>query len=309
MQLITKKVFGHLVEHLMCDRWRNGIMVGINPLRDFGKIHDRLSRKKRRWAGDFKWWDGGMLSQIQHLLAEEIPGRCVGEEDRIVAEFILANLAHCVVIVGDDTWLTTHSFPSGSFLTAILNSLVNRLYTAAWYNNECRLQQRKPSLVEFTRDICDHVYGDDKVIGSDLDGFDMLSMARFFEELGIGFTTAKKEKPSVGSEEWEDITFLKRSFQYDARFKKIVPPLDRDTLFSSMSWYSGDKDHDVVVANKLDAFQREAFLHPDYHSLMARVKSGIVGLFDHEFRSEHELCSLVQLEDPEFCSGFVERYA
>ncbi len=309
MQVISKRVFGNMVTQIMEDRWRNGVMVGINPLKDFGTMFEVLSRYKIKFAGDFKFWDGGMLTQFQHMVGRVIASRCADNECKIVAEFIMQNLAHSIVLVLDDVLQTTHSMPSGFYLTAIMNSLVNRAMTASAYAQYCFRNARPVRLLEFVTQVADFTYGDDKVTGSNLEGFDMLFLAQYFTELGIGFTTAKKQVPTAPGENWDDITFLKRSFVFDPRFGKIVCPLDLDTVYSSMSWYDVSKDHDIVLNGKLDAFQRELFLHPCYRSDMVRVEQSLRDRgVKHVFRSDEELTAAVAVSEEGYCDSFSMLY-
>jgi len=305
IQLITKRLFGNLVRNIMNAKWRNGIMVGINPLKDFEEVFRRVSKHTNKWGADFKVWDGKMPGQAQHSAASVLVDRIIGEENKIVASFILHNMPHSFVIVLNDVWSLTHSFPSGSFLTAILNSIVNRFLSACCYANFCQTTSRKLSLIEFSTKMTDFVYGDDKLVGSSIEGFDMLFMAKYFTDLGIGFTTSDKREVTEATESWSDITFLKRMFVFDARFSRILCPLDQSTILSSMSWYDVSKDHDVVLDGKLDAFQREAFLHPEYldlmHTLVIQLQERNI---KHDFRNEDELSHLIIENDSQYCAGF-----
>lgn len=309
MQIITKEIFGNMVSQIMRNRWRNGVCVGMNPLRDFGRIRSLLVSKQSKWALDFKNWDGKMLPQVQHAIASVIVDRVIGEENKKIASFILQNMPHSVVLVMDDLYQTNHSMPSGSFLTAILNSLVNKFLTACWYHSVCCKLQRRVSIVEFVTEIIDFVYGDDRVNATSLVGFDGCSMAEYFRSIGLDVTDDKKNSEVHSTYNIEEISFLKRTFEYNATLKKVVCPLSKKTLLSSLSWYMSDKDAQTVLRDKLDAFQREAFLHNDYEILMSHLKTGLESRgIKHTFRSEYELEAMVLSEDDEYIANFSRIY-
>lgn len=301
MQILAKQCFGDLVAQVQRNKWSTGIMIGINPLKDWPKLFSKISERKYKWGADFGDWDGKMPTQLQETAAGVLLGALQDDDLKIVAGFILYNMAHCFVLIRDSTYLLTHSMPSGHFLTAFLNSVINRMLTACWYSNLCRKKDTVVSHVSFNKDFFDAVYGDDKLMSSDIDGFDMISMAEYFESIGLQFTNSKKGKCETASEDWKDITFLKRSFVYSNKFQRIVCPLDLRTLYSSMSWYDSRKDAEVVLQGKLNAFQREAYLHLDYIQLMQMVcaKCDEVGVY-FDFLSDQQLDLLVREADQSY---------
>jgi hypothetical protein len=298
MQYITKRIFGNMVVHIVKNRDKNGICVGINPLKDFGKIHEKMNAKKKTWGLDFKKWDGGMLPQMQHAISDVILEFIHCDRDRKIAEFILHNMAHSLVLVLDDLFQMNHSMPSGSFLTAILNSMVNKMLTACYYFDNCRKLNMKPSLKQCIDELLDWLYGDDRNNATSLEGFGALSMAKYFASLGLEVTDDQKRPVTMDSVPLDEITFLKRNYKYDVRFHKIVCPLARSTILSSLSWYDRSKDMEVVMNGKLDAFQREAYLHEDYEILMHQLRDGLEDRkISHTFREESELYEMVMMDD------------
>lgn len=262
-QLLTKTLFGHMVENIVDNRYFNQIMVGVNPYTEFKRIYDIMGSKKK-WAGDISSYDGNMLPQVQHAVFEIFEEKFTG--DKTLLQFVVSNLAHCVVLVNDDLYMTTHSMPSGSFLTAILNSLINRFYTACWYYLELTKAGLKPSVDDFMTQVIDFVYGDDKlnaIINENKYGhiLNAITMRNFFVSIGMNFTTSEKGVIDKPFQEWSEITFLKRSFQFNPKLGEITCPLDFSTLYSSLSFVSDPDNMDQIVQDKLGSFQRELFLH------------------------------------------------
>lgn len=264
-QYLMKKYFGSMVEHIMKNRDNNDIMVGINPLIEWPKIYDKLSSSKLIFAGDIAKWDGAMNNMVQDSIAEVIT-ECVPQQAKHIVKILLENATRSLVAVQDDLYLTTHSMPSGHYLTAILNSLVNRFYTAIWYYRNTP----KPNVHLFLRDVYDFVYGDDKVVGINCENgkLNAITMREFFDSIGMGFTDASKNPIDKPAQRLDEITFLKRSFEYHNILKRIVPALDLRTLQSGLSYYDCIKDYNTVIRDKIHAYQREIYLHPNREFLL-----------------------------------------
>lgn len=264
LQYLAKKTFGDLVGKIMKQREFNEIMIGVNPFNEWDKIYDKL-KDYPVWAGDIGKYDKKMLAQVQQAISEVIVSKCRGNKD--LAEIVMFGHAYSLVAINDDVYLTTHSMPSGSYLTAMLNSLVNRFYKAMWYYRN--VPNAKPG--NFKRDVIDLVYGDDTVNALKnekyLSNLNAITMKNFFESIGMDFTTSTKGVIEKPFEDIEDITFLKRSFRFHNKLNKVVCPLDLRTLYSGLSWYDGCKDQSIVLRDKICSFQREIFLHQDLYNI------------------------------------------
>lgn len=269
VQVLTKTCFGNLVKHLYKERWFNEIMIGINPAKDWEQLYASLDTS-HSFAGDIKKYDKNMLCQVQHVVVRAMLKRYKGafKEE---AEKILFNLMHSLVVLNDDSWILTHSLPSGSWLTAVFNSLINRVYTLMWYYIELKKIGKRPNKLEFHKDVVDYVYGDDRVnccknklLSSSLNA---ITMTSFFESIGMEMTDSTKHKINLPFQPLSEITFLKRSFVFHPILEKISCPLDLRTIFSSLSWIDKSKeDLELVMQDKINAFQREIFLHYDLFS-------------------------------------------
>jgi hypothetical protein len=265
-QILSKKIFGNWTRQIMAERDFNKIMIGSNPIKEWPKMYSALKTGKV-FAGDISNWDGNMAPQVQQLITRVITEYIVGEKEKKIGECLLQMMHTSLVVVQDDLYLTTHSMPSGSFLTAILNSVVNKLYTAIWYYR----QVPGASVSGFWQDVDDFVYGDDKVnvIRKHEDLLNAVTMKTFFESVGMGFTDSVKKPISTPFQEISEITFLKRSFIYHNLLHQIVPALELRTLRNSLSWADTKSDVETVVRDKINNFQREIYLHPNREELLA----------------------------------------
>lgn len=263
VQVLTKKYFGDFVQNIIKNRQFNQIMVGCNPFADWKKIYESLSSCDGIWAGDIGSYDSKMLPQFQSVLNKKVLEWC--KDANLVAEFLLQTLLIRCNIVNDDVYISTHSMPSGTFLTAIFNSIINRMYTYLWFY---RYFKGEKNISNFKKYVIDYVYGDDKLNGVHLIDdnsryLTALTMKDVFHSLGMDFTNSKKKEIYSEYEDIDDVTFLKRSFRFHPLIGDIVAPLDTNTIYSSLSWIDSKKDTQVVLRDKINSFQREIFLHFD----------------------------------------------
>lgn len=264
LQFLMKRYFGDFVQQMMQDRDNTEIMIGVNPFSEWDDIGKKLQKLFAVWAGDIGSFDGNMLPQAQKVSHDMLMAKFQGNEiQRAMASFLLRNMQCTAVVLNDDVWMTTHSMPSGSYLTAMLNSVINRLYTAMWYYESVP----NPSVQEFYSEVVDYVYGDDKVnglrSGKLAPYLNAISMEKFFLSIGMTFTTADKSKITKPFETMDEISFLKRKFVYHPSVQRIMCPLDMETLFSGLSWVDKKKDALSVLQDKIATFQRELYLHVD----------------------------------------------
>lgn len=270
-----KRLFGDIVYRTQRNRMRNGIMIGINPL---GKEWDVFARKMTRlgWRmipGDFENWDGGMLSSFQEDAIDILSDLTYEPE---YAKWLLCHLMSTTRAVLGEAIVTTHSIPSGHFLTAFFNSIINAMYIAYAYYILCGGNDLDFEQIynDFTSNIFSAKYGDDVFINvheriSEI--FNAFSFAKVMEDIGVGFTTETKKKHEKPFYLLEECTFLKRSFSFSTKLNRIVGPLNRDTMLSTLSYVSDFSRMEELVDLKVNNFQREAFLHPDYHSLIEQL--------------------------------------
>lgn len=266
VQVLTKKCFGNMVKKIVKDRWFNEIMIGINPFQDWKKLYSLISAG-RSWGGDIGKYDKKMCVQVQIMVAELILKFYKGQNKQ-AARNVLLNIAFSLVVVNDDCYVTTHSLPSGSWLTAIFNSLVNRAYTVMWYYREMKKNGHTPEWNNFHKDLSDPVYGDDRINCCKKEKYasflNAITMRQFFESIGMEMTDSMKGVVTTPFQPISEITFLKRYFTFHPGLREITCPLDLRTTYSTLSWMDGSKeDLEGILQDKINCFQREIFLH--YH--------------------------------------------
>lgn len=271
LQYITKMLTADLVSQVMHDRRNNCIQIGCNPITEWPIMFNELIRRNV-FAGDIAKWDGAMVPQVQRAVNKVIVEKYRGKFKRVL-EQVLENLVNTPVLVGGNLFLTTHSMPSGSFLTAFYNSLVNRFYTAMWYARHTN----SPVVGVFNQEVIDYVYGDDKVVGVSKHRNDLtaVTMESFFSSMGMGFTDANKKPIASEYQSLSEISFLKRDFSYHSELGVVTCPLSIRTLTNTIAWLDSRKEAQVVLDGKIDSIWRELYLHEDREVLMQEFKMKI----------------------------------
>jgi hypothetical protein len=239
-------------------------MIGVNPYKDWKRIHKKISKMKNFFGGDLGKWDKSMPAQVQDAVAAVIGSFYRGEHPEMV-KFLMEYMCRVFVAILNKVYGTTHTISSGIWMTILFNSLCNRFLTAMKYYRACIKAGRLPTVAEYHK-IVDFVCGDDKLnaVPDELkDIFNAETMKEFFESIGMEFTFGDKTPVTQPFQPMEDLTFLKRSFTFHPILGEIMCPLSLDTITNSIMWLDKRKDPDVVLDGKISCFQREIYLHPD----------------------------------------------
>lgn len=259
---LVKKYLGKAFIHVRKNMWRNGIAIGMNPYKDWSKLYDKL-RNLSVMALDFGKWDGSCHAMIQDLVNDVVMEFYTGE-NRKVLSVLLMSVVRGFTLVKDSLYMTTHSLPSGAWITAFFNSLINRALTAMCLYREMKKCGKRATVQDFLR-IVDFVLGDDKITGVPKDltkYFNALTLKSFAETLGMDVTDCSKKPIVTEFQKLEDCTFLKRHFRFHKDLG-VVGPLALDTLFNTIQWFDCTKSYDEVMNGKSIVLQIESYIHSE----------------------------------------------
>lgn len=176
-----------------------------------------------------------------------------------VAKYVFMTMWNSHVLVGDSVWITTHGLPSGTWLTLLLNCLINKALTAlVVYRN-------KPNAVvnDFHR-IVDYVMGDDKLFGCDAEMgkyYNLKTIEKVAASLGMTCTNGDKTKITTISQPFDKLSFVKRNFVKHVVLGKYMGALSLDTIHNTLQWRDGSRDVTEVMQGKMRSVQVEAYVH------------------------------------------------
>lgn len=255
----TKKIFGKLLNHFKNTRMETGISVGYNPYVDADELAKKLLMCETTGDADFGKWDGTIMAAMIRLITDVMAEFYEGEHPYMI-EWLTNTIANSFVLVNDEIWATTHGLPSGTWLTLLLNCLLNKCLTALVIFR----YKEEPSVWDVHR-VVDFVTGDDKVFGADAElskSFNLLNIKAVAESLGMDCTNGDKTKIERVSQPFDKLTYVKRHFRKHPVLGKYVGCLSIDTIMNTLQWYNSDvEDVHEAMLGKMRSMQVEAYLH------------------------------------------------
>nr|WPR18092.1 MAG: RNA-dependent RNA polymerase [Chemarfal virus 140] len=261
--LCMKECLGNLMVHIKKNADENGIAIGMNPYTDWDALYKKLKNMNICSDLDFEKWDKKLHALVQEAVNDVVLEKYTGDK-RPMLEFLLKSVVRGLVLVGDEVLSTTHSMPSGSWVTTLFNSFVNKMISAMAFYRAYLKKYKVPPTVEEFKELLDYVMGDDKLMGAPAkfaDVFNALTVQDVALDLGMTCTDGLKRPITRPGTPLEEISFLKRNFVFHPVLGKFVGPLALATLVNTVQWYDSSKDYDVVMNGKMTAVQIEAFLH------------------------------------------------
>lgn len=295
---MTKKCLGKIFSHCKKNRWKNQMMIGINPYKEWNRLYKRLKKCHINFDGDFGNWDGGAPAQVQDAVSEVIFEFYKGEFKETL-KVLLDSMVRTFVLIKEKLILTTHSMPSGCWVTAFFNSLINRMITALVLFVEMAKDGITPTIEDYNK-LIDAVLGDDKLCGAPVElakYFNAITVRDFAHSISMRYTDGDKGEITEMSKPLAECVFLKRNFRWHTQLETVVGPLSLTTMCNSLRYKDSKRDYDQIMSGKLTAFQFEIFLHEnpvlkDKVLTAARKKS-----FDFpEFDDDHIIDTMSQDE-------------
>lgn len=258
----TKLCLGNLMKHIRKNMWTNGVAIGLNPYKDWDRLYHQLAQCEGVFDIDFGKWDGKVHPLLQDLVGDTVFARYRGKH-KAMLRVILDSIVRGYVLVGDALYTTTHSLPSGTWVTALFNSLINKCLSAMCLYRAMKKDGKIPTVEDFMK-LCDWAMGDDKACGAPkgyTQYFNAITMKDIATDLGMECTDGCKNPITEPFVSFSNMVFLKRNFVYDKSMDKIMCPLSVETILNSLGWYDKKKDLDVVMSGKAIAAQIEGFIH------------------------------------------------
>lgn len=259
---LVKKCLGKLFSHCKKNMWENQMAIGMNPYKHWNKLYQKLKKSFINFDGDFGNWDGGAPAQVQDAISEMVLDFYKGEDVEVL-RVLLNSMVRTFVLIKEKVVLTTHSMPSGCWVTAFFNSLINRFLTAMVLYTEMNKVGLIPTVEDFD-EIVDFVMGDDKICGSPERlsmYFNAITMRDFAHSIGMKYTDGEKGEITEPSKLLSECVFLKRNFRLHSQLGTVVGPLSLTTLVNSLRYKDSSRDYDTIMGGKMTAFQFEMFLH------------------------------------------------
>jgi len=245
------------------------VYIGINPHgTHWRNLWKKMSMKSKVKiiADDIKTWDFNM--KLWFIQGFEDEGRRQGISEEQLRRMVL-NLRSILtpyVVIGGKIFRYI-GMPSGSYLTAIVNSMYN-----SWMTRIC-WDMKHPDK-NFDDFISQGTFGDDLIqavldaLGKDEWNGKILAEMRkkYFNMETTSIFKDGREVPefmNLEVSEWTDgaAQFIKRQFRVDNQF--VYPILDIESINSMVSWVSPSKDRsmDICIKENIETALRELVYH------------------------------------------------
>lgn len=292
---LVKKCLGKLFSHCKKNMWDNQMAIGMNPYKDWDRLYKRAKKCHINFDGDFGNWDGSAPAQVQDAVSEVVMEFYVGKHKKVL-EVLLDSMVRTFVLIKEKVKLSTHSMPSGCWVTAFFNSLINRFLTAIVLYIEMKKDNVEPTTDDFNK-LMDFVLGDDKFCGAPeslFKYFNAITMRNFATSIGMKYTDGDKGEITEISKPLAECVFLKRGFRFHKELGTVVGPLSLTTLVNSLRYKDSSRDYDDIMSGKLTAFQFEIFLHEDETLLKNKILESAdnASFYFKRFDNEHIMKSM-----------------
>lgn len=193
--------------------------------------------KSRMVAGDYAAYDKKMSSIVILAAFDVIIAICekagYTEEDLLVVRGIAVDTAFPHVDYNGDLIEFFGTNPSGHPLTVIINGIANVLYMRVAFD------ELRPSGFHdpFYKCVALMTYGDDNVMSvrDDCDWFNHTTIQAVLAKNSIVYTMAEKEAESVPYIHADEVSFLKRRWQYDPDVQAVLAPLEEDSIHKMLT--------------------------------------------------------------------------
>jgi hypothetical protein len=243
----TRAINGLPVDHSLVARMHTSALVRVimkNKLlfeaapglvaqsREWHHLAQYLSRSGsgQKIDGDYKWYDlkAGASWILEAFRAiREILRRCGATQEHLrVVECMGEDVAFCFVCFDGDLYEFFGHNPSGHTLTVVINCLMNSFYSRYAYKRLHPLGEVR----DYRMFVSQITYGDDDTKDVMVPWFCHNNISEELARIGVTYTAADKSTGDVPFRTIDQVTFLKRSFRWEAELEAYVAPLDEASI-------------------------------------------------------------------------------
>lgn len=258
--IVFRKYFMPFITHVMNERIKNGVAVGMNVYQEWEQlVHFMQSKGTRVTASDFKSFDASLQRFVLWCIGENIIEWFDDAENETIRRVIWSHITDAAHIVRNFVFYWSHGLPSGNPITAIVNSIyVLSAKRMAW-----KITVPAELRYAFDTHIYSIAYGDDNMDNmSDLaiQYFNHDAQAKAFAKLGMTLTSEDKDANTKPTRLITEVTFLKRSFVHEQG--RWICPIDKLTIEDMVHWVRKNATTNETFPMIVSSAFREASLHP-----------------------------------------------
>jgi hypothetical protein len=265
--VVGRMLFGSFMEFMVDTNVENETLLGFDPFTGGTRYATSMLRFgdiKNGSCSDFAGFDTDHTPFLMSLVCRII-NTWYGDapSHQRARETYFKTISESVHIRGSIVERWSGSLPSGEYLTAALNSLINKIIIRFtwWMVNEC-----EDSCLPKFRDYVQFIsMGDDHVFvvhPSFAHSFTEESHCRIGGLLGYTITAADKDSdPSPVGKEFSELEIVKRTCRFDKKLQRWLMPLRLSVILAMPLRTKADHPLAVAVANLENALL-ELSMHP-----------------------------------------------
>lgn len=277
--ILFRKYFLGFMAHVMRNCVDAESCVGINP---FGQAWSTLADRMREVgphvvAGDFSNYDGTLNSSVLWACLDVVEAFYENstEEERLIRRGLWVDLVNSVHFTvpfngtqfGEKGYLYqwSHSQPSGNPMTVILNSVYHSIVARMVYKMCARKYcPEMVSLKDWNRYVRHNNYGDDDLYNIHpkiAEWFNQITMTEQFATIGMTYTDEAKTGQLVKYRRLEDVSFLKRKFEWDPIQVRWRCPHSLEVILEMAMWVKRGRSVHELTAEVLEEAVHELAQH------------------------------------------------
>lgn len=265
--LLCRKYTLAFTAHWMSNRFLLPHAQGIDPTGpEWSKLWMYFEEVSYRgFAGDFSSFDGKLMPSLI-IAAYEIIAGWYGEHKQVY-DVLASETIHTMQMCLNTLYATHTGNPSGNPLTTVLNSMVNIMYMYIVYRR-LSIQHDANEITNFDQNIRLMVFGDDNIctVSEKAPWFNLSNVSTVFRQVGIDYGSAMKDGSEYGLKDIGELTFLKRGFNIQFGRKRVMCPIDENTIGELTNWIRKGPDPDKLFYDNLENALDEAFFYgKDYY--------------------------------------------
>lgn len=264
--IVFRMYFGAFCSWFAKNRIDNSSAIGVNPFStEWHYLYTKLARFETSngncGAGDFSGYDGSCLPLIYWKILDII-NQWYDDEFAQIRRILWLELVYSRHIQGEIVYSWNSSLPSGHPLTAIVNTLYHQMAMRySWFRS---VENKIIDLWQFDDSVYMISLGDDgafSVRDDCKDIFNEQTICAYMSEIGMTYTSEKKEKSVIKTRKITEIEFLKRAFRFEPMVGRFVSPLSMETITQMPYHTKKGADSDETTESKLQDALDEAAQH------------------------------------------------
>lgn len=280
---VCRKVFGAFCASVVDGKIKNGIAIGVNPYGfEWTDVAFHLLEVGNLMiAGDFGNWDGGLTAELMwsaydvieefYDLEELEPEE--KEKRKRARRTIFEDIVNSVHIAGKLLYQWSHSMPSGTYLTAFLNSIMNLLLFISY------LLSKGVPILEIRSSFRAIVLGDDHIYSISRRlaityGISQDDFRVFVEKIGMKYTDESKSNRVHVFRPLAEVSFLKRTFVWLNDSQRFIGPLAYESVCEMLNWIRTNLPVRVALKLNVTCVVWELSLHGEevFNRCVTKIK-------------------------------------